>query len=93
MTCKGTDGRDVLVGTDANTHFYGFDKGDSISDTAKHDQDTVKAGAGNDVIAVREGGNAPNEVDTVSCGDGKDTVHADDNDIVRSNCEVVNPES
>ena len=88
-TCKGTGDRDVLMGDEGDTHFYGFDKGDSITDTAKDDADTVKAGAGNDVINVREGGNSPKDVDIANCGAGDDTVYADANDIVRSNCEVV----
>ena len=88
--CKGTDNRDVLIGTSADTSFYGFKKGDQITDTAKHDNDLVKAGSGNDVINVREGGNAQNEADVVDCGEGYDTVYADANDRVNEeNCEVV----
>ncbi|GHE15094.1 hypothetical protein GCM10011376_01680 [Nocardioides flavus (ex Wang et al. 2016)] len=45
--------------------------------------DALHAGAGNDVVNARDG-----EVDTISCGDGTDTVVADAADVV-SGCESV----
>lgn len=89
IACKGTDGRDSLTGDSSDTHFWGFEKSDEITDTDNHDQDSVKAGAGDDLVNVREGGNASNEVDIVNCGKGHDTVSADFNDQVNANCEVV----
>ena len=44
-------------------------------------RDTISGGSGNDVINARDG-----EVDTVSCGPGRDTVRADRRDRVRG-CE------
>ena len=46
--------------------------------------DVVRAEAGNDVIDVWGGG-----VDTVFCGPGRDTVHADRRDRIARDCERV----
>lgn len=89
--CVGTNDRDQLSGLgDYNTQFLGKDGADEITDTGKHDQDQVAAGAGNDKINVAEGGNADNEIDTVVCGRGVDRVTADQNDNVdKKTCEKI----
>ena len=46
--------------------------------------DTVNGGDGDDHIYVRDG-----EADEVSCGDGRDVVIADSQDVIRKNCERV----
>jgi Ca2+-binding RTX toxin-like protein len=48
------------------------------------DGDELTGGAGNDRFRVRDG-----EVDLVHCGDGRDTVLADQFDQVDNDCERV----
>ena len=52
--------------------------------TAGRGQKEIKTGAGNDLIQVRNG-----SIDRIDCGAGDDTVVADAQDPVASNCEHV----
>jgi hypothetical protein len=61
----------------------GTDRDDRIHGTRR--PDWICAGSGRDVIKVRGGGR-----DVVKCGPGRDVVHADRGDALRS-CELVNP--
>jgi Ca2+-binding RTX toxin-like protein len=87
-TLVGTASADVLRGTTSGDRLSGGRGRDTISGRAGADclnggrgRDTISGGAGNDVIDARDG-----EVDTVSCGPGRDTVRADRRDRVRG-CE------
>jgi hypothetical protein len=88
-TCKGTDNRDVLTGTQIDNIFYGKAKGDTITDNVaiNHDHDVVYANRGSDVINVREGNQNPQDFDTVRCGLGTDTVYFDKTDVLIGGCE------
>lgn len=89
-TCIGTNSADQLTGDSSDTDFRARAGDDIVSDTAKHDNDQVRTGDGDDLVDVAEGGNAPNEVDQVVCGLGVDRVKADQNDIVdKATCEKI----
>ena len=48
-------------------------------------QDTILGGVGNDEINAEQDG----EPDSITCGDGHDTVGADPTDTVAADCERV----
>jgi Ca2+-binding RTX toxin-like protein len=60
---------------------------------APDSRETVDAGAGADVIDVSGASSDPEfpVSDTVTCGDGRDTVYADADDTVAADCERVLP--
>lgn len=70
-------------GAEANL-FEGFGGNDLIN--PGDGEDTVEAGAGDDAVDTRD-----SAVDVVACGEGNDTVYADERDTVGSDCERVNP--
>lgn len=93
-TLDGGAGSDVLVNLGANpgglTELGGIGA-DTIVGTPGGG-DAVDAGPGADVIDVS--GNDDPEFpisDTVTCGDGKDTVYADADDTIAADCEKVKP--
>lgn len=73
---------DLLTGNGAANKIEGGGGNDDIAGDAG--QDELIGGLGNDVIAARDG-----EVDTISCGEGTDSVVADRTDVVANDCEVV----
>jgi hypothetical protein len=84
----GTKGADVLRGTSRSDRLSGGGGRDTIQGRGGADcltggggRDRISGGAGNDVINARDG-----QVDTVSCGPGRDTVRADRRDRL-SGCE------
>jgi hypothetical protein len=71
-TLRGGPGDDSLAGGD----------GDDILDGGSG-ADVLSGGAGDDIVLARDG-----ETDRISCGDGVDSVVADTQDVVASDCEV-----
>jgi Ca2+-binding RTX toxin-like protein len=89
---SGTNGDDTLTGTQFNDIFDDFAGADTLSGRVGDDmfflgagQDTVFGGLGDDQISAEQDG----EPDSITCGDGVDTVAADPTDIVAANCEDV----
>ena len=87
-TLVGTASADVLRGSTSGDRISGTGGRDTITGRGGADclnggrgRDTISGGSGNDVIDARDG-----EVDTVSCGPGRDTVRADRRDRARG-CE------
>jgi hypothetical protein len=84
-TMDGGSGSDVLTFVPGSTvgdtwTLLGGSGGDLI--TGSDLGDMVDGGSGSDLIDVTGGG-----VDTVTCGDGRDTVFADADDVVGADCE------
>ena len=77
----GGGGSDLLAGGG------GDDIISSRADKLASDQDTIKAGKGNDTIYTDDG-----YKDTIDCGSGNDGVTFDQNiDQVAANCEKQHP--
>ena len=92
-TCKGTNKRDTLTGTAADTTFYGKRGSDRITDIAGPDNDVVYAGRGKDTVNVMDNvqGNNKDNGDYVDCGSGYDTVFFNESRDTVVNCENQNP--
>jgi thermitase len=89
---NGDAGNDTLEGNSDNDTIDGGDGADTIKGSTGKDtitggdgSDTVESGTNDDTIYVAGDG----EIDTVDCSTGNDTVIADKNDTVESNCENV----
>jgi len=78
---RAFSGPQALVGGAFADTLFGGAGDDTL--TGAGGSDAIHAGAGNDTVNARDG-----EVDTISCGDGADTVVADAADVVNG-CEVV----
>lgn len=72
-TLNGGDGDDTLNGDDGNDVLFGA-----------AGADVLDGGSGNDDLRARDGA-----TDRVTCGDGSDTVSADESDAVDASCETV----
>jgi hypothetical protein len=92
-TMRGTAENDTIPGTAAADVIFAR-AGDDIVDADAGDDrvyggqgaDTLDGGVGNDLIHGRgDGGDA----DTITCGEGDDTVRAGRNDTVAADCETV----
>jgi RTX calcium-binding nonapeptide repeat (4 copies)/Thrombospondin type 3 repeat len=90
-TLLGGPGADNLASGRSDDELSGGEGNDLVSGGAGRDvvtgdqgQDTLNGGTGSDRIVSRDG-----EADTVTCGDGTDTVEADTLDQVASDCEDV----
>lgn len=88
---NGRAGDDRIRGRGGNDTLLGGPGDDLLSGDAGNDvlvggpgQDTLLGGAGNDTIRAVDG-----EPDTISCGEGRDRVFADPQDVVAGDCEVV----
>jgi RTX calcium-binding nonapeptide repeat (4 copies) len=79
---RGTPGRDVLRGLGGPDRLYGLGGNDVLF--AGRGRDRLFGGPGRDVTYTRDGAR-----DTVSCGAGRDLVHADRLDRVARDCELV----
>lgn len=89
-TIYGGAGADRIYGLQGNDRLYGGPGNDTIYGGPGKDwidggpgNDHIYGGPGNDVIYGGGG------VDTISCGPGHDVVHADAQDHVARDCEVV----
>jgi hypothetical protein len=80
-TIYGGAGRDRLYGLGGNDTLYGGAGNDTIYGGSGNDR--IYGGPGNDTIYGGPG------KDTIWCGPGRDIVHADAEDRVASDCEVV----
>jgi len=78
---RAFSGNDTVTGGPLDDFLAGGIGNDTLVGGAG--RDTLHGGPGDDTIQARDG-----EVDTISCGDGTDTVVADAGDVV-SGCEVV----
>ena len=88
----GTAGADRLNGTLQPDDLFGLGGRDRIEGRAANDfldagrgRDRLLGGAGSDRLLT----SGDFEVDTVTCGTGRDIVNADVVDVVGSNCEIV----
>jgi RTX calcium-binding nonapeptide repeat (4 copies) len=88
----GTSGADRLSGTLQPDDLYGLGGRDRIEGRAANDfldagrgRDRLLGGAGSDRLLT----SGDLEVDTVTCGTGRDIVNADVVDVVGPNCETV----
>jgi hypothetical protein len=79
---RGTPGRDVLRGLGGPDRLYGLGGNDALF--AGRGRDRLFGGSGRDVLYTRDAAR-----DTVSCGAGRDLVHADRLDRVARDCELV----
>lgn len=80
----GGSGNDRIYGNRGRDHIYGGSGSDRIH--GGFGRDVIRAGAGNDrVVTV----GPKKEVDRISCGRGRDVVHANRNDRVSRSCEKV----
>lgn len=88
----GGSGNDVIVNLGVRAGGFtalGGSGADTIVGTPDG-TDVVDAGAGNDIVDVTGASDPEFPVsDTVTCGDGKDTVYADADDEVAADCEKV----
>jgi Ca2+-binding RTX toxin-like protein len=92
-TTRGTADDDLIPGTAAADVIFARAGDDTVTADAGDDRvyggqgaDTLDGGVGNDLIHARgDGGDA----DTITCGDGEDTVRAGRNDEVADDCETV----
>jgi hypothetical protein len=83
-TIFANQGRDTTEGGDGNDRLFALSQKD-VNGGDDMDGDTVRGGAGDDRIAVRDG-----EKDVVNCGPGIDKALLDFKDVVEDNsCEVV----
>ena len=78
----GNGGDDTILGGGGPDWLSGGPGNDTIE--GGPDEDKIEGGAGADLIEARDGG-----FDTVSCGDGVDSVTADAVDSVAADCEAV----
>lgn len=76
----GGAGGDTLTGNEKFNHLRGEGGDDRIEGGLG--ADVLDGGAGNDTILARDG-----VADTVTCGDGIDTVDADPVDVLAADCE------
>jgi hypothetical protein len=88
----GNGGRDKLRGGKGNDHIA--DGAGKDRDRGGGDDDVIDGGSGRDHV-FGSGGDDQIDVagggqDDVECGSGNDTVHADSDDTVAADCEVVN---
>jgi hypothetical protein len=86
-TLDGGPGNDVVDGGFGDDHIVGGPGTDQIhGDTPEGECGVVycKLPFGNDTIDARDG-----QIDSIDCGVGQDTVVADANDVVASDCENV----
>jgi Ca2+-binding RTX toxin-like protein len=88
----GGDKRDTLTGSSAANLLDGGYDDDTLDGRGGNDRligggggDTVSGGGGDDTLDL-DGDGAP---DSAACGDGTDTVYADDTDVVAADCETV----
>lgn len=80
----GGSGNDVINGNRGNDHLYGGSGNDRIR--GGFGKDVIRGGPGNDrIVSV----GPKNEIDRISCGRGKDVVHANRRDRVTKSCEKV----
>ena len=77
---RGTDGNDVLIGSDVANELDGGDGNDTL--VGRGGLDFFTLGDGNDTARCRDGLG-----ERVLCGDGDDTVTADDIDELGDACE------
>ena len=83
-TIFANQGRDTTEGGDGNDRLFALSRKD-VDGPGDQAGDTVRGGAGDDRIAVRDG-----EKDVVNCGPGIDKALLDFKDVVEDNsCEVV----
>ena len=83
-TIFANKGRDTTEGGDGNDRLFALSLKD-VNGPDDQDGDTVRGGAGDDRIAVRDG-----EKDVVNCGPGVDKALLDFKDVVEDgSCEVV----
>ena len=80
---RGTNGNDVLIGSNAANEIDGFDGNDRL--VGEGGLDFFTLGLGNDTVEMRDGLG-----ERVLCGDGDDTAIADDIDALGDACEHVN---
>lgn len=98
--CEGTGGRDRTFGTGGKDFVHGYGDDDVLY--GMEGKDELRGGAGNDVLYgdagkdKLQGGKGDDAIhaddgtkDQISCGSGNDTVIADANDRVASDCETV----
>src|SRR5262245_21562808 len=88
----GTSGADRINGTLQPDDLYGLGGGDRIEGRAANDfidagrgRDRLLGGAGSDRLLS----SGDSDLDTVTCGTGRDIVNADVVDVVGPNCEIV----
>ncbi len=87
----GRIGNDILYGDSGNDYLFGAMDNDTLYGGSGNDTlegadgtDTYYGGPGDDVIEAFDG-----VAEIIDCGPGYDTVTADVNDTVASNCESV----
>jgi Ca2+-binding RTX toxin-like protein len=80
---RGNAGADTLTGLGGDDTLEGGTEGDTL--TGGSGEDVLDGGAGDDTLNSRDNGT----VDTVSCGEGTDTVNADTTDNVAADCETA----
>jgi acid phosphatase type 7 len=90
-TVMGTNGPDVLRGSDRSDKLYGKSGNDRLFGLNGNDllvggpgRDLLEGAAGNDRLLTRDGAQ-----DIVRCGSGRDHAVVDERDRVASNCESV----
>jgi Ca2+-binding RTX toxin-like protein len=84
---SGTNGVDAIEGSDADNHLAGGTGGDTISGLAGNDN---ISGIDLSPIPTHSGtGNYEHRRDVISCGAGRDVVHADVVDGFDADCERV----
>jgi len=81
-TLDGGTGNDILNGGTGNDTLNGGPGNDII--TGGPGEDHIFGGPGDDTIYAKDGSK-----DTIDCGTGKDTVFADNKDVIAKNCEIV----
>jgi Ca2+-binding RTX toxin-like protein len=91
-TVNGDDGADTLLVIDVPPYtgprtLSGGGGADTIVGGPLH-VDAVSGGSGNDTIDVSGDQRTDPRGDTVECGAGRDTVYADDTDVIAKNCET-----
>jgi hemolysin type calcium-binding protein/uncharacterized protein DUF11 len=79
---RGLAGADLLDGRAGRDRIFG-DAGNDVL-TGGPGADAILAGPGKDVVRVAGG-----DRDSVACGTGRDTVFADQVDVIARDCEVV----
>jgi large repetitive protein len=79
---RGTPGRDLLRGLGGRDVLHGLGGQDTL--VGGTGVDRLLGGAGNDTLVARD-----RTRDTISCGSGRDVVHADPDDRVARDCEQV----
>lgn len=81
-TIRGKAGADRIFGKGNDDKLYGGRGRDVLK--GGRDSDGLFGGRGKDLIMARDHG-----LDNVECGRGVDTVQADAEDVISSNCENV----